>query len=139
MSDIETLGYNQYGNKIVMASYPGGDMVYALTKCCQASDKGMEDYVGCRGCYRPLSDEELGEMYDLNIVGSSTTSEVITLDSMDDFRAIIEALTVPLEDGETYESAWTSSYNTCWDAGRVTIRGRYVKDGNPLTIQLKGA
>jgi hypothetical protein len=29
---------------------------YYLTDCCGASAKGMENYVGCRGCYRPIDD-----------------------------------------------------------------------------------
>ena len=61
---------------------------------------------------------------------------LITLDSMDDFREAIERNTIPL-DGETYEQAWTHSYNVCWDTGAVTVRKDFVKSGWPLTIRLK--
>lgn len=34
-----------------------GAFLFGLTLCCNASDKGVEDGVVCRGCY---SDEEVG-------------------------------------------------------------------------------
>ena len=34
-------------------------IVYYLTDCCEASAKGLEDYVGCRACYREI-DPALG-------------------------------------------------------------------------------
>jgi hypothetical protein len=33
-----------------------GRMRYYLTECCLASAKGCDGYVGCRGCYQPISD-----------------------------------------------------------------------------------
>ena len=29
-----------------------GDFLFGLTLCCSASDKGVEDGIVCRGCYR---------------------------------------------------------------------------------------
>ena len=59
---LETLGYNAAGNRIVKVDFGNGhSMTYGLTLCCEASDKGVEDGVACRACYRYLSDEE---MYD---------------------------------------------------------------------------
>lgn len=34
------------------------DFLFALTLCCNASDKGIEDGVVCRGCYR---DDDTGD------------------------------------------------------------------------------
>jgi hypothetical protein len=33
--------------------FPG---VYPLTQCCNAAASGMADYVGCKGCYQPVSE-----------------------------------------------------------------------------------
>lgn len=29
-------------------------MLYPLTDCCGASSKGLDGYVGCRACYKPV-------------------------------------------------------------------------------------
>lgn len=43
-------------------------LVYPLTPCCDASAKGCDGYVGCRGCY-----EEVSPAFgDCAIVGSHT-------------------------------------------------------------------
>ena len=69
---IETveLGVNQYGNKIVSTTYhgthgEGGPIIHALTRCCEASDKGTEYGIVCRGCYSPI---DLEAQYDLEVV-----------------------------------------------------------------------
>ena len=31
-----------------------GEPRVQFSSCCGASDKGLEDYVGCRGCYQPV-------------------------------------------------------------------------------------
>lgn len=37
-------------------------MRYFLTDCCGASAKGLEDCIGCRGCYHEV-DPSLGDVY----------------------------------------------------------------------------
>lgn len=65
----EFLGYNATGNKIVRLSLNNGhSMTYGLTLCCEASDKGWEDGVVCRKCFRYLSVTEQGDLYDVEIV-----------------------------------------------------------------------
>jgi hypothetical protein len=49
------LGRNEIG---VVAETEDGFRFY-LTPCCGASAKGMEDYIGCRACYREV-DSALG-------------------------------------------------------------------------------
>lgn len=31
-----------------------GEPRVQFSSCCGASDKGLDDYVGCRGCYQPV-------------------------------------------------------------------------------------
>lgn len=38
--------------------------IYPLTPCCQASAKGLEDCIGCRGCYREI-DPLYGDVWSL--------------------------------------------------------------------------
>lgn len=38
----------------------GGDFLFGLTLCCNASDKGTESGIACRGCY---GTEETGAYY----------------------------------------------------------------------------
>jgi hypothetical protein len=33
--------------------FPG---VFPLTPCCEAAASGIADYVGCKGCYKPVPD-----------------------------------------------------------------------------------
>lgn len=36
---------------MTIGGYVSNPFMFGLTLCCDASDKGMEDGVGCRGCY----------------------------------------------------------------------------------------
>lgn len=50
---------NDYGTDLLVARmvFPNGhEMVYALSPCCNASDKGTEDGVVCRACYAEFPD-----------------------------------------------------------------------------------
>lgn len=55
-----TLGLNASGLLVVKCD----GLVYCLTPCCNASDKGVEDGVVCRACYGPIPDD----MYDTDVV-----------------------------------------------------------------------
>lgn len=53
---IVVLGLDAYGYTVVRYTDRASDgsefvMEYALTRCCHASAKGLEDCIGCRSCY----------------------------------------------------------------------------------------
>lgn len=53
-------GYDSDGNLFAVEVYPNGyAQAWGLTWCCGASFKGMEDYVGCRSCYKPAAGSDL--------------------------------------------------------------------------------
>lgn len=55
------VGKDHDGLLIAQNVFPNGNrMLYPLTPCCQASDKGTEDGIACRGCYRLLGDDWFG-------------------------------------------------------------------------------
>lgn len=46
-------GFDSDGNLFAVEDFSNGkSMAFGLTWCCGASFKGMDDYVGCRACYR---------------------------------------------------------------------------------------
>lgn len=52
--DIDVIGLDPEGRVVVryMGGYSrAGGWLFGLTLCCNASDKGVEDGVVCRGCY----------------------------------------------------------------------------------------
>lgn len=65
LETVTILGRNAYGNKVATITFLNGNsLTYALTLCCNASDKGIETGVVCRACYRA---DGMGDMWDTTI------------------------------------------------------------------------
>jgi hypothetical protein len=60
MSEPVTIGFFPFGeNDNVQFVQNEQGLVYPLTPCCQATAKGMDEYIGCRNCYEEV-DSMLG-------------------------------------------------------------------------------
>jgi hypothetical protein len=50
-------GYDDEGHKVIVGwvNPDGSEYLIGLTKCCEATGKGCDGYIGCRACYRECS------------------------------------------------------------------------------------